>query len=258
MTPPIFVISLARAAERRADIVRRLNAENIRHEIVEGVDGNALDLSEIADRLDEKSHMRNYDRPLYRGEIGCYLSHYNLWQRIIAEKIPAAVILEDDVVWKSSFAQVAADVATCGYEWDVALLHAGIRKSRRVVCNLGDRHQLVAYKRHYALTAGYLISLSGAKKLAEYCHCIRHPIDLSWEWPHRWQGRFYSVMPPVVAPKEEDSCIRQMAEETRENAVGNHRFGPSGFFARSVKYWTRKIFGVAAFLYYHFSPIERK
>ena len=45
--PPIFVISLARAVERRADMIRRLDALNIRYEIVDAVDGADLDLSQL-------------------------------------------------------------------------------------------------------------------------------------------------------------------------------------------------------------------
>ena len=256
MSPPVFVISLARAVERQADIVRRLEAATIRHEIVDAVDGNTLDLSQIADRMDEKTQTQHYGRLLYRGEIGCYLSHYNLWQRIVAEEIPAAVVLEDDAVWDSDFAQVVAAVADCDYEWDVAALHFPTRKNRRVVCNLGGKHQLVAYKRFRVFcTTGYLISLSGAKKLTAHCRLIRHPIDIAWQWPHRWGGRFYCVRPPVVADSDSDSFIEKMAKESGEYSPATSRqVAPSGF----VRYWERKGMAIAAWLYYRFSPIKRK
>ena len=53
MIPPIFVISLARATERRADITRRLDAEGLQYEIVDAVDGRELNRADYADRLEQ-------------------------------------------------------------------------------------------------------------------------------------------------------------------------------------------------------------
>ena len=256
--PPVFVISLARAMERREDIVRRLNTANIRHEIVDGVDGNKLDLAEIGDRMDSEAQMKYYGRPLYRGEFGCYLSHYNLWRRIVAEKIPAAVVLEDDAVWEDDFSRVISGVAECGYEWDVALLHAGVRKSARVVCDLGGGRKLACYKRHHVLTTGYLISLSGAEKLTKYCWRICHPIDLAWKWQYRWAGKFYAVMPPVVKPSGAESIILKMAKESGENKFGNRHFSPPDLYSRSILYWENKGNKIAALLYFLFLRFKKK
>ena len=196
---PVFVISLARAAERRADIARRLDAANIRHEIVDAVDGSALDLSQIADRYDEKNPQTF---PLTRGEIGCYLSHYQLWERIVKESIPHAVIMEDDTEWESDFAQAVADVVNCKWQWDVVLLHANVRRSSRVLDALGGGRHLVQYKRHFVGTIAYMISLQGAKKLRDYLYPIRMSVDLAWGHWWRWGGRFYCVRPKVAYENE--------------------------------------------------------
>ena len=213
--PPIFVISLARATERRTDIIGRLEAANIRYEIVDAVDGAALDLSQIADRYNEKS-------AITKGEIGCYLSHYNLWERIVAEDIPYAVILEDDAQWDEDFMQVAAAVAACEWQWDVVLLQGGgMRRRYRVLSQLGNGREMVQYGRHVVCTGGYLVSCGGAKKLLAHCRNIAEPIDLAWRDYWNWRGGFYAVRPfcvhcPIGSP---DSLINP-SEEKREMKRG--------------------------------------
>ena len=221
---PVFVISLARAAERRAKMIRRLDEANVAYEITDAVDGAILDLSQLGERLDRKGQMRHLGRPMTRGEIGCYLSHYNLWRRMTDEQIPMAVILEDDATLKDGFAQAVAAVAACDYEWDVVLLHAPFRGTRRLVCNLGGDFQLMDYKRHYPRTTGYLVSLSGAKKLADYCRCMRLSIDVEWGRLHRWNGAFYYLTPRVVHHEGSDSIISQIAKEDGETHAPTRRW----------------------------------
>ena len=36
-------------------------------------------------------------RPMTFGEVGCFLSHYFIWLRIIAEDMSTVLILEDDI-----------------------------------------------------------------------------------------------------------------------------------------------------------------
>lgn len=45
---------------------------------------------------------------LNAGEIGCMLSHISIWRQIIAEGLPCAVILEDDLCVASGFGAVVA------------------------------------------------------------------------------------------------------------------------------------------------------
>ena len=205
-------------------MIRRLDSANVAYEIVDAVDGANLDLSQLGERLDRKGQMRHLGRLMNRGEIGCYLSHYNLWRRMIDEQIPAAVILEDDATLQDDFARAVAAVVACDYEWDVVLFHAPLRSTRRLVCNLGGDFQLMDYKRHYPRTTGYLINLSGAKKLADYCHRMRLPIDVAWGLPHRWKGAFYYFAPRVVRDERTSSIIGDMAKEGGETHAPHWRW----------------------------------
>lgn len=207
---PIFVISLARASERRADISRRLQADGLQYEIVNAVDGRKINRADYADRLEQydsqkgssfrcANHKNRHNAPLNNGEIGCYLSHYNLWRRIADEKIPAAVILEDDAVWNSDFAAVVAEAAACDWEWDLIQL-CGSKKKRicRVLQPLNRHFNLVQYGNKCGEAAAYLISLPAAKKLIKHCYLMHHAVDMVWQDYWNWNGRMYAVRPYPV------------------------------------------------------------
>ena len=91
MTPPIYIITLASAAQRRAfqqEQAERLGFEPVWHPAV-GVD----DMSDAF----FFQHAFSWQRPLKKTEVGCFMSHYQLWQRIAQSDGPA-VVLEDDVI----------------------------------------------------------------------------------------------------------------------------------------------------------------
>ncbi len=197
---PVFCISLARAKERRATMRRRLDALGMPYEFVGGVDGEKLDFSHYKNRLRPDAFRRIRGREMSPGEVGCFLSHHNLWRRIIAEQTECALVLEDDAQWDGDLPDVVADVAACEWQWDVVMLSAPNRiAAERTVCGVGKNgRNLVRYKWRATNTAGYLIRLSGAAKLFGHCWEIRAPID--WLMPEWWLNgaKVYGVRPPPV------------------------------------------------------------
>ena len=263
--PPVFVISLARAAERRADIVRRLNAANIRHEIVDAVDGKNADLSECSEQL---RHIGECEKQLGvvfdRGSIGCYLSHYRLWERMVRDNIPTAVVLEDDAVPDDSFMRVVSDVVNCEYEWDIVLLQSGTRRGKvRTICKLDGGGELVQYMRHKYATVAYIVRLGAAKKLLAYCYYLRFPIDSQWK-AYRWCGRFYAVIPAPVIHSGADSEIQRVAEETGEyekngrRSFGNFKRVPTSVFRRIARSCIRKRDRIKERFYFYFHRPKKR
>ena len=257
---PVFVVSLARATERREAITQHLNSLNISHEIVNAVDGKNSDLSEYEDRLRHIGECEKRMGAMFdRGSIGCYLSHYQMWERIVHKNIPAAVILEDDAVLQPNFIQTASDVIACEWKWDVVLMHAEGRKGKmRKICSLNNGGELVQYMRHpYALIA-YLVSLEGAKKLLEYCRDLRLPIDSHWKPWWQWNGLFYCVRPQVATANGSDSTIMQVAQETGGGKDGKFIRTPKNLFTVTSRSLTNKQERLAAYFYFHLRRPQKK
>jgi len=94
----VFVINLKQAVDRKRHMEKQLKKLNINYEIIEAVNGRALDDQALV----EWSNFDFYQQhPTWetrgKGLIGCALSHQSIYKKIVAEKIPRAIILEDDI-----------------------------------------------------------------------------------------------------------------------------------------------------------------
>lgn len=100
----IFVVSLARATDRRAAMARHLQDMGLSFEITDAVDGRALSKTEL-DKLMNCAEGVS----LSPGDVGCYLSHINIYRQMVDRNIPLALVLEDDASLSPSFAPLLRD-----------------------------------------------------------------------------------------------------------------------------------------------------
>ena len=211
--PPIFVISLARAAERRADISQRLHAAGFSYQIVEGIDGtNPQILENTPHHLDDRLHRHTRGRRLSGGEIGCYLSHHRLWQQIVADNIDCALIFEDDATWDDDLAESVADIMATKQEWGLCLLTTDKGKCAfRKLCAIGNNRWLgYPLKRTMALS-GYLIKKEAAANLHRHLATIREPVDIALCRHWQWNGMRLSVRPPIVGHDDQNTTMHDKA-----------------------------------------------
>uniref|UniRef100_A0AAY4DHS7 procollagen galactosyltransferase n=1 Tax=Denticeps clupeoides TaxID=299321 RepID=A0AAY4DHS7_9TELE len=167
----VFMINLKRRTDRRERMLRALHEQEIACEIVDAVDGKSLNVSEIHDM---GIHMLPgysdpyHGRPLTKGELGCFLSHYNIWKEIVARGLKTTLVLEDDlrfeVFFKRRLQNLMREVESEGLDWD--LIYIGRKRMQvdhreKAVPNI---HNLVQADYSY-WTLGYMMSLQGAKKL---------------------------------------------------------------------------------------------
>src|SRR5512147_1760848 len=103
--PPIWVISLARAPERREFATAAFEAVGLPFEIVDAVDGIALTDEQRACYSPWRASYE-YGRGLGRGMFACSMSHMVAWQRMLREDLPDVVVFEDDTRPLDTFAQV--------------------------------------------------------------------------------------------------------------------------------------------------------
>jgi GR25 family glycosyltransferase involved in LPS biosynthesis len=110
------------------------------------------------------------------GEIGCLLSHYYVWKKIVEQRIPITLILEDDAsnIQNNFIGVISDEMKHLPQGWDIFLvgywLHTG---------DIGTKVNSHIYKvGNFALLHSYIITLTGAKKLLQQLP-INMPID-SW------------------------------------------------------------------------------
>jgi glycosyl transferase, family 25 len=158
MTPPIYIITLASATQRRAfqqAQADRLGFEPIWHPAV-GVD----DMSDAF----FLQHAFSWQRPLKRTEVGCFMSHYQLWQRIAQSDRPA-VVLEDDVILAPQWLQTLEQLVQCP-DADLVNLEA-VGKKQIGPANPCGSLQLHRLSLNSSGAGAYLLWPQGAKKLVD-------------------------------------------------------------------------------------------
>lgn len=98
---PIIVIHLERSKDRRAFMKQQLQNFDLKYEIFPATDGHNLSPSDKALYSEKKAWQLR--RPMSNPEIGCALSHIRLYEKIVQERIPETLILEDDVIFCKNF-----------------------------------------------------------------------------------------------------------------------------------------------------------
>ncbi|XP_017821500.4 procollagen galactosyltransferase 2 isoform X3 [Callithrix jacchus] len=167
----IFMINLKRRKDRRDRMLRTLYEQEIEVKIVEAVDGKALNTSQLKSLNIEMlpGYRDPYSsRPLTRGEIGCFLSHYSVWKEVIDRELEKTLVIEDDVRFEHQFKKklmkLMDDTDQAQLDWE--LIYIGrkrmqVKEPEKAVPNVEN---LVEADYSY-WTLGYVISLEGAQKL---------------------------------------------------------------------------------------------
>ncbi len=92
-----FVLHLTRAQARKENAQELLMTCGLPGEIWEAVDGQALSASDLDALRKPASFEPNYPFDLNLGEIGCFLSHRQIWAEIVSRDLAFGLVLEDDV-----------------------------------------------------------------------------------------------------------------------------------------------------------------
>ena len=104
----IFMVNLERRQDRHDRMKYNFDNLGIDYELVPAVDGRKMDETLLAEKgitmlpqFSEPFH----GRALTYGEIGCFLSHYQLWQRMVEENLETVLIFEDDIKFEPFFVE---------------------------------------------------------------------------------------------------------------------------------------------------------
>ncbi|XP_011267407.1 glycosyltransferase 25 family member [Camponotus floridanus] len=165
----IYMINLVRRPERRRRMHRLFDELGIRAEIIDAVDGRTLNESSLKKWgvIPMPEYFDPYHkRPMTMGEIGCFLSHYLIWQKVLEHGYKNVMVLEDDVRFEPFFRQkvnyVLEELSALGIEWD--LIYVGRKKLVKSESPVeGSKFLLHAAYSYWTL--GYILSENGARKL---------------------------------------------------------------------------------------------
>ncbi len=192
----IYLINLARSKERLQACARQFEAHNLPFERIDAVDGDCLSRSDVDALYD--FNQSSYHKHLTSGEIGCYLSHMHVWQKIVDDQLDYAVILEDDIILQQNIQQGLEAIEGIEQPWDLVKLAETHIKRTVVHQYSANEFSLVTYNKVPSRTCAQVVSLAGAKKLIALSSRIARPIDI--ELQYWWENslNIFGLKPYVV------------------------------------------------------------
>ena len=171
----IKVVNLKRRPDRKEQTVAKFKEQNItEYKFIEAVDGQTLDVG--ADIIEL---FKVNDFGSRSGVIGCALSHYNLWKKLLESQDEYFFIMEDDVRMEPDFSERLKSIDYSKY--DILFLGYSMFSSvREKIGAVGEfTVAQLSMSQYVGGTFAYSINRTGAKKMIDYIekNGIKHGID---------------------------------------------------------------------------------
>ena len=176
----IYVINLEEATDRKKYVSNLLSSENISFEFFEAFNGrkkfptDQLRLDFIKENFVPAIAMPNSIWKPSVGQIGCWMSHVNIWKHIVENNIETCLILEDDITFgvhnpNETLNNYLKDLPV---DWNIFMLG---------FCNyngyLKSLTKNIIQPRLPACTHAYAITKESAKILLQLYHPMKGALD---------------------------------------------------------------------------------
>lgn len=160
----IQVISLTTALERRKHIQNEFGKQEISFDFFDALTPN------LALPLAEKMALNFHCDRITKGELACFMSHVTLWKKMVDENIPYMAIFEDDIFLSENATELLSSSDWINEKWNIIKTEAFANK---VVVGNVDKvenlaREIAPLKSKNLGTAGYILSIKGAKSYLEY------------------------------------------------------------------------------------------
>jgi len=216
MVPEIFVINLASSTARKANITGQLADLGLAFTLFPAVDGRKEE-HRLFGKYDNELNQHYRGKALSKGQLGCYASHYLLWQKCAELDRPIVVLEDDALLYPEPFLEFMNHADTLGPQFECIRLFANKRRafsSRRVAgLNTVAIHR---FNKGHLSTTGYFLTTNGARKLLQHSEHWHMPIDLYMD--RYWVNgvECYGTVPACLTNDPRfDSDIGDGGRETR-------------------------------------------
>jgi glycosyl transferase family 25 len=202
----------------------------------DGIVGGSIPESTINTIYDDAKNRRIYKHPLSHPEIGCYLSHYEIWRRAVFSESAWTVVLEDDFEADDSFKSVISEIEQLDMGPTVVKLNEA--RSTWAGCweKLTVHHRLGRPWTVSARTTGYVINRAAARHLVDRALPFFRPVDIDLK--HWWEFDVEMlVVKPAIVRERSGLASAISAQRNAQKARGGRCVGRR--FLRNLAYQCR-------------------
>jgi glycosyl transferase family 25 len=171
-----FIINLKKDTARRQHIEEMCVQVGLNAEIIEAVDGR--ELPNVEDYRKRSKNVHTLTGMLTPGEVGCILSHQKAFQKMIDEKLPFALIMEDDVDIAPSVHEILNYLEHADFPFDICFLgHHPLKLETELFLKISDSFELNRVNEIVWGAHGYVISLPCAIRMLERTSEFEESVD---------------------------------------------------------------------------------
>lgn len=194
----IFLVNMDRNSERLVAADAQLKSLGVSYERFSAVDGATLSFEVRKAAVNRFRWRCAVGRSVRVGEIGCAMSHYSIYRRMIEEGIPVVCVLEDDVVLADAFPEQLKRVE----EWVNPDLPQVVLLSNHTPQTAEGPAIVPAERDMY--TEGYVLTLPAARALLRANWPMQVPCDHWGRWVKRGAIALYHAFPTVCSQNRQD------------------------------------------------------
>ena len=235
---PIYIINLEKSTDRKAYMQAQFdqlfldNTEQAIH-FFKAINGKENPNHPLFQRYNEKKRLNVKGYPLTRNQLGCYASHYSMWEKCIELDSPI-IVLEDDAKFKDNFLDVLdfinSEKNTFEFFW---LQPDRLKNKRKLVADFGH---FSVYQGFIGAT-GYYLTPKAAKKFLAQSQEWYLTVDVTMDRFFENKVPPYAIVPFCLeADYEIESTIfeKQKKVKTLKTVIARELFNISTSIKRNI------------------------
>lgn len=178
---PIRIISLATRPDRRRQIAAQFDRLGVSgYSFLDAVNGREQPDHPLFAHYDPvaRARVKGRGRDLKPSQLGCFASHYLLWQECAASGQPL-IVIEDDAILKENFADMLVHAQALSSTWPLIWLHEYDRPGRDPSMEVGRVGPFTLNRKlkKHSCSVAYLLSPEAAATLLKHCQAWVYPLD---------------------------------------------------------------------------------
>jgi len=209
--PHIWVINLERSVERKLFMTTQLSKLSVDFSFINAVNGHKMPYKKMR-KYSPVHALFSEGRLLSRGEIGCALSHVEIYHKIVNEDHNEILVLEDDVEILDDLINILIARDKFPFDWELINFRSDTKKEPLNKNPFWKEYRICRFLNAANRTGAYLINQSGAKKMLNHVYPIRYPADGILGRTHVTGLVAYGIEPEPVKLTQFPSDIWQFSQ----------------------------------------------
>lgn len=216
----IFVISLTKSIERRKSIEAQFApfGDQIDYQFFDAINGNENPDHPLFKRYQNEKRLARKGYPLSRSQLGCFASHYLLWQQCVALNQPI-IILEDDAQLQPNFLEAYQFCGSKQNQFEFFWLFPSFKQPQGKLFFQSGNIRLMRFYKGFSSATGYFLSPKAAQKLLSYCATEWiYEVDNTMDRFYEHQLDFLGLEPACIKANEDFESNMEIIRHKRKHS----------------------------------------